>query len=81
MSLVKIGAQRYTPEVSKSYATEANAEKAFLAKFRDTPLRYEIRVCNDESQPKHFNRFYVVAYGMKAFEAGVHWHGFNIIAF
>ncbi len=57
---------------SKSYATEANAIKAFEKIFADEDVRYFIARTADGE------RFFPVAIGQKAIDACVHFH-FNVI--
>lgn len=71
-------ARRTKIEFSKTYATEANAEKA-IAKFtgitNNNNLRYDIMPVLVDGKV----RFGVLFFGMNACEFGVH-HHFNVVA-
>lgn len=56
---------------SKTYKTRENASKAFEAKFSNCEVRYYIMQHSD-------GRFFPVALGQPALQAGVHFH-FNVI--
>jgi hypothetical protein len=58
-------------ETTKTYATETNAIRAFDKIFGNIDVRYMILRTED-------NRFYPVALGEKAIQAGVH-HFFHVV--
>ena len=58
-------------EAAKTYATEANAIKAFESKFAGRDVRYIIMKTDD-------GRFFPVGLGEKALQAMVHFH-FNVL--
>jgi hypothetical protein len=57
-------------EPSKTYVTEDNAKKAFEKRFPE--VRYFV-------MPSKDGRFFPVAVGQAAIQAGVHFH-FNVVA-
>ena len=70
-------ARRTKIEFSKTYATEANAEKA-IAKTgfaSNNELRYDIMPVVVDGKV----RYGVLFFGMNAMQAGVHFH-FNVVA-
>ena len=67
-------ARKYEVTPSKTYATEANVEKAVERAFPDSPeLVYIIMKTGD-------GRFFPIFVGKEAITRGVHFH-FNVVAF
>lgn len=62
-------------EFTKTYATEANAEKAVAKAGKLAEQRYDILPVIVEGKI----RYGVLFIGMDALQAGAHWH-FNVVA-
>lgn len=64
----------------KTYATAANAEKAFLKKFGQCDVAYIIVKLEEHNSdsPKYYGKYVPVALGIKAIDECVHFH-FHVI--